>query len=224
MIFDDGYQSYLVEDATFEGAEGIPCLMDLGNEELPKKLIPFSKTRTAKSKSGYVHFFEHDIRFYDVLSSTRKYIDLLKQFDGVITPDPTIIVGKSRCLHATSTYMNRAVGYYLQKNGIPVIPNVRWGDESTYEFAFLGIPKHSIVCVSTHGAIKRDTSNNNELRCCFKKGLAEMLKRIEPSTIIVHGYMPDDIFSDFENKYNFVRFPSEYETTHERRDENGSTI
>lgn len=214
MIFDDGYQEYLVEGADFEGSDGIPCLMDLQNAEIPLRLIPFSKARTAKQKSGYIHFFEHDIRFYDVLASTKDYIGILQQFDGIITPDPTIKIGKSRCLHATSTYMNRAVGYYAQKNGIPVIPNVRWGDASTYDFAFLGIPKHSVVCISTHGAIKRDTSNGNFLRRCFRDGLLEMLKRLEPSCIIVYGYMPNDIFGDLVDKWKFVRYPSEFEEVH----------
>ena len=213
-IFDDGYQDYLVEGANFEGLDGIPCLMDFHNAEIPSKLTPFSKAKTCKQKNGYIHFYEHDINFYRILTSTKNYIDLLKQFDGVITPDPSIIIGKSRCLHATSTYMNRAVGYYLQKNGIPVIANVRWGDKSTYDFAFSGIPKHSIVCVSTHGAIKKDASNNNYLRHCFKDGLKEMLNRIEPITVLVYGYMPNDIFGDFIDKYNFKRFPSDFETSH----------
>lgn len=213
-IFDDGYQSYLVEGATFEGQDGVPCLMDLKNAEIPSHLVPFSKAKTIEKKTGYVHFFEHDIRFADVLASTKDYVGLLQQFDGIITPDPTIVIGKSRCLHATSTYMNRAVGFYLQTMGIPVIPNIRWGDETTFDFAFLGVPKHSIVCISTHGAIQKDASNGNLLRRYFRQGLLEMLRRLEPSTILVHGYMPNDLFSDLRKDWNFVRYPSEFEQTH----------
>ncbi|MCF0113188.1 MAG: DUF4417 domain-containing protein [Bacilli bacterium] len=213
-FFDDGYQEHLVEGAFFEGEEGIPCLLNLDNCEIPTNLIPFSKARSCPKKTGYVHFYEHDIRWRQVMTSTDKYLDLLKQFDGVISPDPTIIIGKSRCLHATSTYMNRAVAYCLQRKGIPVIPNIRWGDETTFGFAFAGVPKHSIVAISTHGAIRRDRNTNNYLRNCFKNGLREMIRRLEPKTVIVHGFMPNDIFVEFKDATIFVRFPSEYEKTH----------
>ena len=215
-FYDDGFQEHLVDDANFLGEEGIPELLNIHNTEVPRTLIPFTKLRTSKNKRGYVHFYVHDKCFKQIFSATDKYVDLLKQYDGVISPDPTIIIGKSKCLHATSTYLNRAVAYYLQKQGIPVIPNVRWGDESSYEFAFLGIPKHSIVAISTHGCIKRDSTNDNLLRDYFKKGLSEMLKRLEPKTVIVHGYMPNDIFRDFEHLTKFVRYSSEFEESRKK--------
>lgn len=109
--------------------------------------------------------------------------------------------------------MNRAVAYHLQKEGIPVIPNIRWGDETTYSFVFLGIPKNTIVAISTHGCIKKDSKNNNYLRKCFKKGLKEMLKQLEPKMVIVYGYMPNDIFEEFKKDTKFVRYPSEFEQT-----------
>jgi len=36
-------------------------------------------------------------------------------------------------------YRNRAVGYWLQSNGIDIVPNVRWSDERSYSFAFEGL-------------------------------------------------------------------------------------
>ncbi len=215
-FYDDGFQEHLVEGANFLGEEGIPELLNIQNTEQPRALIPFTKLRTSQTKRGYVHFYTHDKYFKQIFGSTDKYVELLKQFDGVISPDPTIIVGKSKCLHAVSTYMNRAIGYYFQKQGIPVIPNVRWGDESTYSFAFLGVPKKSIVAISTHGCIKRDSENSNFLRDCFKKGLTEMLRQLEPRMVIVHGFMPDEIFKQHMDKTNFVRYPSEFEESRKK--------
>ena len=215
-MFDDGYQEHLVEGAEFYGEEGIPGLLDLDNTEVPASLIAFPKARTANNKSGYVHFYVHDICFRQIFSATDKYIDVLKQFHGVITPDPTIVIGKSKCLHATSVYMSRAVGYYLQKQGIPVIPNVRWGDETSYSFAFLGIPKHSIVCVSTHGVLRKDSSNGNIVRECFIKGLPVMLEKLEPRIVLVYGRMPDEIFGPYLDNYKFVRYPSDFEMSRKK--------
>ena len=208
-IMDDGFQAYLTEGAMFVGAPKIPMMMDLKNAQVPKGLLPFGKLRTCKNKRQYVHFFQHDNCFSSALTATTKYIDMLKQFDGVISPDCSILIGQAPCLQQTNTYMNRAVGFYLQKQGIPVIPNIRWGDESTYDFCFLGVPKNSIVCISTHGCLK-----NKELRKIFKAGLPIMLDQLAPDKVIVHGFMPDDVFGDYLDQADFIRFPSEFETTH----------
>ena len=217
MMFDDGYQEYLVEGAEFEGELGIPKLANIQNAEIPRGLVSFNKAKYVANKRQYVHFYIHDIGFRKIFTATKGQLDLLKQFDGVISPDPTIVIGKSKCLHATSTYLNRAVAYFLQRNGIPVIPNIRWGDESSYDFCFLGIPKHSIVAISTTGAIKKDKKTNNALRTYFKNGLAEMIKRIKPKVVIVHGFMPDDIFDEFKDKTKFVHFASETEEVHRKK-------
>ena len=81
--------------------------------------LPFEKIRSKKyDKRRYVHFYMHDKYFTRILTSTEKYIDDLKQFDGVITPDFTMLIGQSKCLLETNTYFNRAVGFNLQKQGI----------------------------------------------------------------------------------------------------------
>ena len=147
--------------------------------------------------------------FSKVLTATKKYVDALKQFDGAITPDCTMLIGQSKCLLETNTYFNRAVGLYLQKQGIPVIPNIRWSDERSYDFCFLGVPKNNIVAVSTHGCIR-----SREQKRFFKAGLEEMLKRLEPSAVIVHGYMPEEVFGEFHKQVPFYRYPSLFEQTH----------
>ncbi len=49
-ILDDGFHSYLVEDASFVGAAGIPALMNLQNTQIPKGLIPFEKAKQTSDK------------------------------------------------------------------------------------------------------------------------------------------------------------------------------
>lgn len=210
-IFDDGFQNYLTEDAILVGKPGIPMLMNLENADIPKDMIPFSKAKTAINKRQYVHFYEHDQAFSTVLTGTKNYLELLKQYDGVITPDCTLMIGQAPCLQQANTYMNRAVGYYLQKNGIPIIPNIRWSDESSFEYCFLGVPKHSIVSVSTHGCI-----TSRAERKMFKIGLNAMLDELAPHTVLVHGYMPDDIFGEYLQNVEFHRYASQFERTHRK--------
>ncbi|MCD8290998.1 MAG: DUF4417 domain-containing protein [Prevotella sp.] len=208
-IFDDGFQAYLTDGAYLVGDPGIPMLMDSGDTQIPLDMIPFTKAKSCKNKRQYVHFYEHDREFSAVLTATKRYLELLKQFDGVITPDCSMLIGQAKCLQEANTYMNRAVGYYLQKNGIPVIPNVRWSDESSFEYCFLGVPKGGIVSVSTHGCIK-----SNFQKAMFKTGLEAMLETLEPKVVLVHGRMPDEIFDDFKSQVEFHRYASYYERTH----------
>ena len=60
-----------------------------------------------------------------------------------------------------------------------VIPTVRWGDLTSFNFCFDGIEKGSIVAVSTIG-VKKEKSH-------FLLGYNEMLSRIKPSKIICYG-------------------------------------
>lgn len=212
-IIDDGFQDYLVDGAKFEGKDGIPCLLQT-KHIIPTSLIPFDKARTTKVKHGYLHFYVHDFKYGEILTNTKKYDEIISKFDGIITPDPTITIGMPHCIQAASTYINRAIGYYEQCRGVNVIPNVRWGDSTTYDFCFLGIPKHSVIAISTHGVIAKDKSNQNLLRRIFKAGLKKMLEVLEPTDVLVYGHMPQDIFEEFNVLTRFHRFPSEFEMTH----------
>lgn len=211
-IFDDGFQAYLTEGAELVGDPGIPMLMKLDNVQIPKDLLPFGKVRVCKDHRQYVHFYQHDKEFSRVLTSTTRYLELLKLYDGVITPDCSMQIGQSPCLQQANTYMNRAVGYYLQRQGIPVIPNIRWSDESSFSYCFLGVPLSSIVSISTHGCLHTD-----EQRKMFKTGLDAMLESLQPVSVLVHGYMPDDVFGDYLEDVSFYRYASEFERTHQKR-------
>ncbi len=211
LLYDDGFNSYLVEGATFIGDAGIPVLQKMSNLQVPKELIPFTKSRRSSEKRKFVHFYEHDDYFKCIFNHPEKYVELFKTYDGIISPDPTMFIDNSKCLLEASTYMNRAIAFFYAKKGIPVIPNVRWTNEKSYSFCFLGIPKNYIVAISTHGCCKTKQQKED-----FKNGLAKMLEVLEPTDVIVHGYMPKSIFYDFMDQTRFHRFPSEFETTHKK--------
>lgn len=214
-LLDDGSYPYLTEGAELVGEPGIPALLDLKNTQIPRSLIPFEKASRTKNKRQYVHFYMHDKYFARVLTATDKYLDLLKEFDGVITPDCTLLVNQAPCIQQTNTYFNRAVGFYLQKQGIPVIPNIRWSDERSFDYCFLGVPKHGIVCISTHGCLR-----SAEDKRLIEVGVEAMLRTLEPSDVLVHGYMPDKIFGRFYQYAEFHRYPSLYEQTHKKDGDN----
>ena len=53
--------------------------------------------------------------------------------------------------------------------------------------------KNKTVAVGTHGCIQSHAD-----REYFKLGLAELVKRLVPQTIIVYGMAPDDIFLKYK--------------------------
>ncbi len=95
---------------------------------------------------------------------------------------------------------------WLQNNGIEIIPNVRFGDERTFSFCFDAVEENKTVAVGTHGCIKR-----KEDKIFFQIGLARMIQRLSPKTIIVYGSAPDNIFKAYRDKgIDIIVFESEF--------------
>ena len=206
---DDGFNPELVYGAFFDGNLGIPQIERPDKIIIPSALIPFSQRNRSNNYNEFVHFYEHDKNFATVLTATKEHFDCLKKFQGVISPDCSLYRDMPLVLQIANTYMNRAIGHYLQSKGLYVIPNIRWGDERSYttielpeKFAFLGVPKHSIVSIGTYGCIK-----SKENKIYFTEGLEAMLDELEPEVVLVYGGMPDSIFTKVKDRTKFVHYP-----------------
>lgn len=86
-LIDDGFRADLVTNATFEGTLEIPSIKRNDEIIIPKDTIPFSLMNQTKDYSEFVVFYEHDIKFADLLVATDEYIDQLSDFKGVVSPD-----------------------------------------------------------------------------------------------------------------------------------------
>lgn len=51
----------------------------------------------------------HDTTFKQILNSTDKYVEQLKSFEGIITPDFSLYRDMPLTLQITNIYFNRAV-------------------------------------------------------------------------------------------------------------------
>ena len=206
---DDGFNPELVSGAFFDGLLEIPHIKRPDKIIIPSALIPFSQRNRSDNYKEFVHFYEHDKNFATVLTAAKEHFDCLKKFQGVISPDCSLYRDMPLVLQIANTYMNRAIGHYLQSKGLYVIPNIRWGDERSYttiglpeKFAFLGVPKHSIVSIGTYGCIK-----SKENKIYFTEGLEAMLDELEPEVVLVYGGMPDSIFTKVKDGTKFVHYP-----------------
>lgn len=205
----DGFNAELVENAIFTGLLEIPLIKTPVEFIIPKSMIQFSERTKSESGEEFVCFYEHDIRFRDILTATKEQIDSLKKFKGIISPDCSLYYDMPLVLQMTNTYLNRQIGHYLQEQGFYVIPNVRWGDERTYTrliptelpFAFLGLEKYGIYSIGTYGCCK-----TTEYKHHLSEGLRSFIKEIEPKIILVYGAMPDSIFGEFKKDVKFVHY------------------
>lgn len=186
----DVFHAFLVKDATYDGDLEIPCIKSV--DAVPNKLIVFSKSIRSKDFNSFVHFFEDDVNFERIWNQPNKYLPILKRFDGVITPDFSLYRDMPLVMQEWNTYRSRAIGHWLQENGITVIPNIRFSDERSYSFCCDGVAKGGTIAVGSHGCIKIKVE-----RYYFEKGLYETVHKLEPKRIIVYGSTPDYIFDDY---------------------------
>lgn len=202
----DVFHSYLVEDADYEGYIELPKIK--ASNLIPQKLVPFSKamSKTWEDFDCWVMFYEHDVKFERFWNNPKQYLEKLKKFKGVISPDFSLYRNMPLVMQQWNTYRSRALAVWLQKNDVELIPNVRFNDERTYDFCFDGIEKYKTIAVGTHGCIKNKIDKDY-----FKKGLAELVKRLSPKTIIVYGATPDDIFKTYKDAgIEIISFESEF--------------
>jgi hypothetical protein len=208
-LVDEGFRVSLVETAFFDGKFEIPHIDAPKDIIIPEGMVPFSIRERSQDKNDFVCFYENDINFREILINTEEYVDDLKRFPGIVTPDCSLYLDAPLCVQIADIYLNRAVGYYLSQQGLYVVPNIRWGDERTYKsdflgekVAFQGVDKHSIVSIGTYGQIR-----SAESKRYFREGLEEMLKELEPEVVLVYGSMPAEIFGGLYDKTRFIQYP-----------------
>lgn len=112
-------------------------------------------------------------------------------------------------VQAYNTYRGRALGHWLQENGVRVIPNIRFGDERTYDFCCAGITPGETIAIGSYGCIK-----DREDRRYFKQGLSFVMDTLHPKRLIVYGDAPGDIFLEYRNRGVLIQqFDSEFAKT-----------
>ena len=151
----DVFHAFLVENADYDGYYELPVIRT--SDHLPDKVIIFSKamSKTWDDFDCWVVFYEHDRDFERLWNKPRQYLDKLKKFKGIISPDFSLYRNMPLIMQMWNTNRSRAIAVWLQNNGVEVIPNVRFGDERTFSFCFDGIEENKTVAVGTHGCIKR---------------------------------------------------------------------
>lgn len=203
--FDDGY--YGDERERTNRAYNLDLIEELTNDFwqmpiiecddfIPDDLIGFNYAKSSEIKNCGIHFYVDDYQFERIWNYPEKYVDVLDQYECILTPDFSLYLDMPMPMKIWNIYRSRLIGQYFQKRGIKVIPTISWAEEETFKFCFKGIPKGSIVSISTIG-VKQD---ENALKI-WRDGVNEMIKQIEPKAILVYGGKLDYDFKDIQVYY-----------------------
>ena len=165
------------------GEYGMPQIrpVDIDVEGVP--LLGFNYAKTEKHPEDMIcHFFLDDYQFERVWNNPDVYLNTLRKFKAVISPDFSLYLDFPKAIQIYNNYRRQWCGAYWQEFGINVIPTVRWSDESSFEYCFDGIPKHSLVCVSTIGGFREKAIEEQ-----WMKGYHKAMEVLEPSHILFYG-------------------------------------
>lgn len=189
---NDVFKSFLLEEAEYDGIEEFPVLKSCN--EIPNNVITFTEALKTKKYDSWVCFYELDYQFFRIWNNPRKYINILKKFNGVITPDFSVYVNMPLIMQKYHIFMGRALGHWFYLNGIKIIPNVRLGDSRTYRFALDGINKGDVIAFGTLGCYKKTVE-----REILLNGIRMAISKLEPSAVLFYGSRPDEIINSFPN-------------------------
>lgn len=112
-----------------------------------------------KSEDAYINWYIDDYKFdgrNGIWQDSKRALKIIKHFAGIITPDFSTYQDFPLAEKIHATYKMRTFGFWIGKEGVGVVNNVRWGTEETYDFCFEGIPMNSIVSIGTVGGDLED--------------------------------------------------------------------
>lgn len=175
-----------------------------------EKFLRFMDWNEVDDPENYIaHFYYDDFKFMQAWRNPDKYVEKLRRFKAVIAPDFSSYTDFPIVLQILGAYRRNWCGAYWQMLGIDVIPDVQWGNtEESYKWCFEGIPENATVAISSLGVAGQNDWNGVE-GDWFKRGFDEMIKRLNPKTILWYGNKIDGC------EGNIIYIPSYYEQKRE---------
>ena len=190
MIYRNQRDYENLQKMMFEGVGQyeVPAISP-GNIEKVDNWIGFNYARTCEEPEEHgVHFFVDDYQFLRLWKDPDRYLNMLRKFQAVCTPDFSMYTDFPRAVCIYNHYRKHWLGAYWQMHGIKVIPTIAWIGKDSYEWCFDGEPEGYTVAVSSVG-----TQVHKESRQLFIDGYKEMLVRLQPEKIIFYGEkIPDE--------------------------------
>lgn len=166
--------------------------------------IGFNYAKSCKNPSEKgVHFFLDDYQFCRLWTNIDRYIPMLQRFRYVMSPDFSTYTDFPKAMQIYNHYRKHWCAAYMQEAGIQVIPTISWSTSDSYGWCFDEDPECAAVAVSSVGCM-----NSKEKKALFLAGYEEMVRRLQPETIIFYGSVPEECMGNivriraFTDKFN----------------------
>ena len=214
----DMWNAFMVRGATFSPND-IPYCPTTATY-IPTSIVSYEEAKAIHKrelrnghKEYYVHAFIHfwiDDQKFDgnrkgIWAYPAEALKIIRHFDGIFTPDFSTNIDFPEPIKIFNTYRSRAYGLWVGTCRKGVINSMRWGTEETWRYCWDGVPRHSIVAVGTVASGLKRLEN----RPVFENGLREMVRVLQPHTIIVYGSANYNCFDELKAQgIDIVVFPN----------------
>ena len=222
----DIFNAYMAEGAVFVKHDIPFCPTTATN--VPESIITWEEAKSIYKKqisvkendfahNAFVCFYIDDYKFdgpRGIWHDSEQALKVLCHFAVIITPDFSTYQDFPEPLKLYATYRMRLMGYWLGRNGIAVINNVRWGTSETYDYCFEGIPENSIVAIGTVGGSPRKLVDRERV----ETGLFKMVEKLKPHTVIVYGSANYPCFDKLKDMgIRILSYPSQTASAFDKR-------
>lgn len=224
----DMWNAFMVRGAVFSPND-IPCCPTTA-VAIPTSIVSYEEAKAIHKNAkhnghtdyhvyAYIHFWIDDQKFdgnrKGIWACPAEALEIIRHFDGIFTPDYSTNVDFPEPIKIYNTYRSRAFGRWVGTHDKGVINNVRWGTEETWSYCWDGIPRGSIVAIGTVASGLKHLDN----RPVFETGIREMVRVLQPHTIIVYGSANYPIFDELRAQGIYIKaFPSRMDEVFRGRD------
>ena len=192
-------QKYLA-GAELIGPEQYPILE--ATQFIPENVISFSERNQIKDPNNYcLDHFIYDYFFEQVWNNCDKYLNKYNSFKTVITTDFSVYRDAPLWERKYNVGRNRTIAYYLQKNGIKIIPVASWAYMEDFAWCLDGLPKHASIAISTNGCMKNFISH-----MILVDGVIKLQELLQPSHLIICGNNIPEIDCLYDNLFYYNNF------------------
>ena len=199
-----GPPDWLPKSSPTETEHQIFVLPAVSLGSIPALSIPFDKATPAYADATtLVNFYVEDRKLRRLFNNPGVFVRAFEKYWGITSPDFSIWNNAPECLRIAATWYNRALGRFFSDKGLHVIPQVRWVSPLDYKHCFAGITAGSVVAASNNGCW-----HDYELRNNFLLGLRELVQRVDPEAIFIHGRMDETIRRQIGPDCEIIHFPT----------------
>ena len=181
----DCFKAFLVEGAYFTSTEQYPIIEEwMISKEIPDKIIPFDKIDEVDNIENYwICHYCSESSYAKVYNNPRKYINVYKKSKGIIGFDWSVHTDMPLITQKELINRNLSLTFFYAMRNIPIIPNIRYGNDKTTKSFYEALPKNSPVAIGTYGFIKSTKEKN-----VFKEFIHELIENLNPTYIIAYDF------------------------------------